>query len=101
MIRIGRTNEFIVRGIDAVPDSADFAGCAVDKFLRCQLRLKRLDFVLLSVLVRACLKEHVKALEALVAGDGICQNRLVSVADVRLSGCIRNRGCDVVRFLAH
>ena len=99
VVRIRGADEFVVRGVDAVPDSADLAGGPVDKFLRRQLRLKRLDLILLSMFVRARLKEHVVALVALKARDGIRQDCLVGVADVRLARCIRDCRCDVIRLL--
>ena len=91
VIFIRSADEFIVRGIHAIPDSADFGGNFIHVFLRGDARRRRLFLDFLPVLVGACLQEHFIALFTFEARDRIRENGFVSVADMRFARSVRDR----------
>ena len=68
-----------------IPDTTDLSGYIVDKFFRRDARFLGLQFDLLSMLIRSCLKEHIETLLPFESGDTVRQNRLICISDVRLS----------------
>ena len=90
VVFIRRADKFIVGRVHKVPNPFDFPCNVVYVLLRSNPC--RLCFFLnfLTVLVRARLIEHVIAFLALKARNRVRQNRLVSVADMRLSRGIDN-----------
>ena len=101
MIVVGGTDELVVGGVHEVPDGLDVAGSLVDESLRCHAGRSGLLLDLLAMLVGSGLELDVVALESLVSCDGVGQDDLICVSDMRLAGCIGNRSGDVVRFLFH
>ena len=51
------------------------------------------------MLVGTGLEADIVALLPLKTRDAVCQYDLVGVADMRLAGCIGDRGGDIIRFL--
>ena len=99
MISICSTDEFIVGGIHHIPDRLDLPCHIINKFLRCDPCCLCLQLDLLTVLICSCLEIYVIALFSLIAGDGVCQNDLISISNVRFAGCICNCGGNIVWLL--
>ena len=51
------------------------------------------------MLVGTGLEADIVALLPLKTRDAVCQYDLVGVADMRLAGCLGDRGGDIIRFL--
>ena len=73
----------------------------VHKFLRADAGLAGFVFNFLAMLVRSGEEHHVKALQALVAGDGVSGHGAVGMADVQLVAGIINRRGDIKLLFFH
>ena len=85
VILVRSADKFVIAHAHAVPDAADFGGNLVHVPLRRNARGGGFFLYLLPVLVRARLQKHFITLFAFEPGDRVRQNRLVSVADMRLA----------------
>ena len=102
VVGVGGADELVVRDIHHIPDGADLFRHAVYERLGRNARGGGLFFYLLAVLVGARLKAHVIPLRPLEPRDGVCQNDLVGVADVRLARGVGDGRGDVIRgFFCH
>ena len=101
VVVVGGTDELVVGGVHKIPDGLDVTCGLVNEGLRCHAGSGGLLLDLLAVLVGSGLELDVVALESLVSCDGVGQDDLICVSDMRLAGCIGNRRGDVVRFLFH
>ena len=100
MIVVGCADKAVVGRAHEVPDTLDLARNIVNIFFRRLPGVFRLFFDLLAVLVRAGLQIDVVAFVALEPRNAVRENRLIGVADMRLSGCVGNRRRHIV-FLSH
>lgn len=97
VLRVGGADEIVVGGIHFIPNAPDNARHAVHIFLRRYALFFRKLFDLQSMLIGAGAEKDVIALLPLVSGDGIGENDLIGIADVRLAGSIGN-GCGNIIF---
>ena len=51
------------------------------------------------MLIGTGLEADIIALLSLKTRDAVCKHDLIGVADMRLAGCIGNRGGNIIRFL--
>lgn len=100
MLLIRGADELIVGGMHQIPVAADDSGDPVYILLGRFPCFLRLFFDFLAMLVCAGLKDHIVALISLIAGNGIRQNDLIGIADVRLGGSIGDGRGNKVRFLS-
>ena len=101
VLRVGGADKTVISGVHQIPDVLDLTCHIVHILLGGNAGGFRLLLDLLTVLVRAGLEIHIKACLPLVAGNGIGQYDLVSIADVGLCGSVCNGGRNVIRFLFH
>ena len=101
MILVCGTDKFIIGSIHQIPDGLDLSGHIVYIFLRCDAGFLRFQLDLLSMLVGTGLEKHIIALLSFKTGDGICQNDLVSISDMRLAGRIGDRRCHIIFSSVH
>ena len=85
MRRVRRADKAVIAGIHQIPDAVDLTRRLIDKLLRGDSSLLGFQLNLLPMLIRTGLELYVIALRSLPAGDRVCQNNLVSIADMRLS----------------
>ena len=101
VVGIGGTDEVIVGGIHAVPDAADVACHVVNVVLGgdpcclCQF------FDLLTVFIGTGHEENVITALTLIAGNGVGHNDFVGIADMRLTGRIGDRRCQIKLLFFH
>ena len=101
VVGVGGTNEVVVGGIHAIPDTADVACHVVNVVLGgdtgglCQF------FDLLTVFIGTGHEENVITALALIAGDGVGHNDFVGIADMRLTGRIGDRRCQIKLLFFH
>ena len=100
VVIVGGADEVVVRDVHQVELLFDDGGYLVHELLGGQALLGGLQLVFLAVLVGAGLEEHVVALHALKAGDGVGQDDLVHVADVGLAGGVGDGGGEVILSFA-
>ena len=101
MILIRSPDKFIIGCIHQIPDIFDLPGHLVYKFLWRYSGFRSLQLDLLPVLVSSGLEEYIEPPAPFVPGDRICQHRLISISDVRLSRCVGNRCRNVILLLFH
>ena len=101
MILVCGTDKLIIGSVHQIPDGLDLSGHIVYIFLRCDAGFLRFQLDLLSMLVGTGLEKHIIALLSFKTGDGICQNYLVGVADMRLAGRIGDRRCHIIFSSVH
>ena len=53
------------------------------------------------MLVSSCLEKYIVSFLSLVTCDRVCQYDLIGVADMRFTGCIGDRGCNIILLLVH
>ena len=99
MVLIRCADEIVIGRIHEIPYAADLRGHFVDVFLGGHARRRGLLFDLLSVFVRARLEIYVVPLRALEPRDGVGENDLIGIADVRLTRRVGNRRGDVIGTL--
>ena len=99
MARLGGADEIVVGAVQPLDHGAETRHVAIQQVLRRQTIPRRRLLDLLAVLVGAGEKEHVIAVEALKARDGIGRDHLIGVADMRRAVRIGNRGGDGVAGL--
>ena len=85
VVLIRGADEPVITRPHQVPDAADLRAGSVHKFLRTHTLLDGTLLDLLPVLVGPRLKPDIIAVRTLISCDGVCQNSLVGVADVRLA----------------
>ena len=98
VVRVGCADELVVRAVHKVPNPADFPGNLVHICLGRNAFFFGLVLDFLAMLVGAGQKEHVLADQPLEAGDCVCQNNLIGVADMRLLRGVRN-GCGYIKLV--
>ena len=99
VIRIRRAHEAVVRDVHQLPQiqhAARAGDDTVDELLRRDAGLLGLRLDLLAVLVGAGQEHDVVALQALVAGQRVCRDGAVGVADVQLIRGIVDRRRDII-----
>ena len=101
MIFICCTDKFIIRSVHQIPDPFDLTGHVIYEFLRCNACFFCLQLDLLAMLICSCLKIYVISLLSLKTCDGICKNNLISISDMRFTGCVRNGSADIISLLFH
>ena len=102
VIIVGCSYEFVISGVEAVADCTDFACNLVNIFLRSNACLFCVFFNLLSVFVSTCQEEHIIAKHSFIPRNSVGQNDFVRVADMRLSRCVGDGGCNIkLSFIAH
>ena len=101
MVCICGTDEFIIGCVHQIPDILDLTGYVINEFFRCNTCFFCFQLNLLAMLVSSGLEKYVVALLSFITRDGVCQNRLVGIADVRLAGCIGNGCGDVIFWFTH
>ena len=94
-------DELVILNIQLIAEPPDHPCHIVHKGLGSYARLLGLQFDLLPVFIRSGLEKHIIPLFSLKAGDGIRQHNLVIVANMRLTGCISDGSCNVIRCLTH
>ena len=99
VVIVGGADEVVVGHIHQVELLLDDGRHLVHELLGGHALGFGLQLVFLAVLVGAGLKEHVIALHALKAGDGVRQHNLVHVADVGLAGRVGNGCCQIILTL--
>ena len=95
VIVVGGADEVVVACTHAVKNGLDLACYVVHVLLRRDACFLGAVLDLLAVLVRAGAEENVVAALSLIAGNRVGHDDLVGVAEVRLLGCIRDRGRDI------
>ena len=88
MLLVCRAGKDIIGGVHGVPDIPDLPCDIVDKFLGRDTLFLCLELYFLAVFVCAGLEQNVIAVETLEACDGVGQDYLIGIADVRLAGGI-------------
>ena len=101
MVSICGTDEFVIGSVHQIPDPLDLTGYIVYEFLWCDSGFFCLKFDLLTMFVSSCLEKYIVSFLPLVTCDRICQYDLIGIADVRLTGCIGDRGCNIIFLLVH
>ena len=101
VIGICGTDEFVIRCVHQIPDSLDLTVYVINEFLRCNTCFFCFQLNLLAMLVSSGLEKYVVALLSFITRNGVCQNRLVGIANVRLAGCIGNGCGDVIFWFTH
>ena len=98
---VGGADKAVIGGVHNIPDAFDFAGHVVHILLGGDAGGFGLFLDLLAVLVGAGLKIHVVAAQALEAADGVGQDDLIGVSDVRLAGGIGDGRTQIEFSLIH
>ena len=98
---VGGADKAVIGGVHNVPDALDFAGHIVHILLGGDAGGFGLFLDLLAVLVGAGLKIHIVAAQALEAADGVGQDDLIGVSDVRLAGGIGDGRTQIEFSLIH
>ena len=101
MVFICGTDEFVIGCVHQIPDALDLTGYVINEFLRCNTCFFCFQLNLLAMLVSSGLEKYVVALLSFITRNGVCQNRLVGIANVRLAGCIGNGCGDVIFWFTH
>ena len=101
MIIVRCTDEFVVRSVHQIPDTLDLSRCLIHEFLRCGEILKCFNLDLLTMFVSSCLETYVVSDVSLVSGNAVCKYNLIRIAYMRLTRCVCDCGCNVVRFFRH
>ena len=101
MVFISSTDELVIGSIHQIPDILNLSGNVIYEFLWCDTCFLGFQLDFLTMLICSGLEKYVIALLSLVAGNGICQYDFIGVADVRLTGCIRNGCCDIILWFFH
>ena len=101
VVSVCGTDEFVIGCVHQIPDSLDLTGYVVYEFLWCDSCFFCFELDLLTMLVSSCLEKYIVSFLSLVTCDRICQYDLIGIADMRFTGCIGNRGCDIVFLLIH
>ena len=101
MIFICCTDEFVIGCVHQIPDTFDLAGNVIYEFLRCDACFLSLQLDLLAMLVSSCLKIHIITLLTSESCNTIGKNYLISISDMRLTGCVRNGSADIISLLFH
>ncbi len=96
MVIICGTDKLVIRSIHQIPDPLDLCRYIIYELFWCDSCLLCLQFNLLAVLISSGLEKHVISLAPFVARNGICQDNLISIADMRFAGCIGNRSCNII-----
>ena len=98
VVIVGGADEVIVACAHKIPDALDLAGNAVNVLLGCDACLVGKVFYFLTVLVGTRTEEYILTHSALKSCEGIGHYDLVGVTEMRLAGCISNRGCEIKFF---
>ena len=101
MVFICCTDKFIIGCVHQIPDTFDLTGNVIYEFLRCNTSFLGLQLDLLAMLISTCLEIYVISLLSLKTCDGICKNNLISISDMRFTGCVRNGSADIISLLFH
>ena len=101
VVRVGGTDELVIGSIHQIPDFFDLSGYLIYIFFRGDPCCFRFLFNLQAVLIGAGLEKNVITLKAFIACDTVCQDDLISIADVRFPGSISNRGGHIKFLLFH
>ena len=101
MLRIRCTDKFVIGRIHQIPDTTDLACNLINMLLWCDPGCFGLQFDLLTMLIGACLKKHIISLLSFEPGNAVCQHDLIRISNVRLAGCIRNRGRNIIFWFTH
>ena len=101
MILICRADKFVIGRSHQIPDPFNLTCNVVYVLLRRNSGFCRLQFDLLTMLIRARLEKYIVSLRALESCDTVCKNRLIRIADVRLTRCIGDRGRHIILWFAH
>ena len=101
MVFICCTDKFVIGCVHQIPDTFDLTGNVIYEFLRCNTSFLSLQLDLLAMLIRTCLEIYVITLLSLKTCDGICKNNLISISDMRFTGCVRNGSADIISLLFH
>ena len=101
VISICGTDEFVIGSVHQIPDSLDLTGYVIYEFLWCDSCFFCFELDLLTMLVSSCLEKYVISFLSLVTCNCVCQYDLVGVTNVRLTGCISNRCCNIILLLVH
>ena len=95
------TNEFVIGSVHQIPDIFDLAGYIINKFLRCNACFFCFQLDFLAMLICSCLEKYIISFQSFVACNGICQNSLVGISDMRLTGSISDSCCNIILLLFH
>ena len=101
VVGIGSSDEFVIGCVEQVADILDLAGNTVNVLFGCDALGGGNLLDLLTVLVCARLEENIVALQSFVSRYCVRHNYLVAVADVRLTGSVGDRRCDVKFSFTH
>ena len=101
VFRVSGADKAVVGSVHQIPNILDLPCHIVHIFLGSNAGSFRLLLNFLTVLIGAGLEIHIKAGLPLIAGYGIGQYDLVSIADVGLCRSVCNSRCNVIRFLFH
>ena len=102
MVFISGTDKFIVRRVHKIPDAFNLTCGLIHKLLGCLSCRLCPVFYLLTMLICAGLEEYVISFQPSVSCNGIRQDYLICISDMRLAGCIGNGRCHVIlTFIAH
>ncbi len=100
MIIVRGADKFVIGGVHQIPDVFYLSGNVVHiglwryAFFGCF----RLD--LYAMLVSSCLKKNIISLLSSEAGDAVRQNDLICISNMRLTGCVGDRGSHIVFIIS-
>ena len=100
VVLIRGADKLVIGRVHQIPNIFNLSCSFVYKFLRSDSGSLCLLLNLLTVLIGSCLEEHVIALCPFIPGNGISQNCLVGIADMRLTGSVGNSRCNIIWFFA-
>ena len=98
---ICRTDKVIIGSIHQVPQLSDRSGHAVHILLRSNAGRLRLQFDLLSMLIRPCLEKNVITVFSFKPGNTVCQYNFINISNMRFPGCISDRCGDIIFPFIH
>ena len=102
VIRIRRADETVVGSAHKIPETLDLACNLVDKCLGALAGAGGSGLNLLAVLVRTGHEADIEPVCSLITRDTVRENNLISIADMRLTGRVRYRSCNIIfSFILH
>ena len=96
VVGIGGSNELIVARVHQIPNVFDLAGYFVNVLLGSYAVFLSVQLDLLAVFVGTGHEEYIVALQTTIAGNGIGQNYLISIADMGLTGGVSNGRSQII-----
>ena len=95
MLRIRCADKFVIGRIHQIPDTTDLACNLIDMLLWCDPGCFGLQFDLLAMSHQYLSEKHIISLLSFEPGNAVCQHDLIRF-NVWLTGCIRNRGRNII-----